>query len=220
MTRKPTDPRNYIPKGYHKMPNGGLMRDGDHKGELPGTNKLKNQYNSLLNKAQLYIDGSKIEQYAPKISAKDYQLGVIKRYFIQKANDKNSPIFEISKRTAPKYRENPLYNLAEIDWVISGQEAEKTIGEVTQKLSPEQMNKLSIQSVSKIIPNLFLYLPNLLQYFEGNIGNIKLRSRKTISSTPSVAASSTQSSGVASSSSRGGGSSGGGSSGGGGGGGY
>ena len=89
MTRKPTDPRNYIPKGYHKMPNGGLMRDGDHKGELPGTNKLKNQYNSLLNKAQLYIDGSKIEQYAPKISAKDYQLGVIKRYFIQKANNKN-----------------------------------------------------------------------------------------------------------------------------------
>ena len=73
--------------------------------------ELKNQYNSLLNKAQLYIDGSKIEQYAPKISAKDYQLGVIKRYFIQKANDKNSPIFEISKRTAPKYRENPLYNL-------------------------------------------------------------------------------------------------------------
>ena len=218
MTRKPTDPRNYIPKGYHKMPNGGLMRDGDHKGELPGTNKLKNQYNSLLNKAQLYIDGSKIEQYAPKISAKDYQLGVIKRYFIQKANDKNSPIFEISKRTAPKYRENPLYNLAEIDWVISGEETEKTIGEIKQTISPEQMNKLSIQSASKVIPNLFLYLPNLLQYFKGNTGNIKLRSRKSISSAGTV--SSARGSSTGGSSSSGGGSSSGGSSGGGGGGGY
>ena len=218
MARKLTDPRNYVPKGYHKMPNGKLMSNLEHQGELPGTNKLKNQYNSLLNKAQLYIDGSKIEQYAPKLSAKDYQLGVIKRYFIQKANDKNSPIFEIGKRTAPKYRENPLYNLAEIDWVISGEETEKTIGEVKQTISPEQMNKLSIQSASKIIPNLFLYLPNLLQYFKGNTGNIKLRSTKSISSAGTV--SSARGSSTGGSSSSGGGSSSGGSSGGGGGGGY
>ena len=218
MSRKPTDPRNYIPKGYHKMPNGKLMLDSEHQGKLPGTDKLKTQYDSLLNKAQLYIDGSKIEQYAPKLSAKDYQLGVIKRYFIQKANDKNSPIFEIGKRTAPKYRENPLYNLAEIDWVISGEETEKTIGEVKQTISPEQMNKLSIQSASKVIPNLFLYLPNLLQYFKGNTGNIKLRSRKSISSAGTV--SSARSSSTGGSSSSGGGSSSGGSSGGGGGGGY
>ena len=216
MSRKPTDPRNYIPKGYHKMPNGKLMLDSEHQGKLPGTDKLKTQYDSLLNKAQLYIDGSKIEQYAPKLSAKDYQLGVIKRYFIQKANDKNSPIFEIGKRTAPKYRENPLYNLAEIDWVISGEETEKTIGEVKQTISPEQMNKLSIQSASKVIPNLFLYLPNLLQYFKGNTGNIKLRSTKSISSAGTV--SSARGSSTGGSSSSGGGSSSGGSSGGGGGG--
>ncbi len=216
MSRKPTDPRNYIPKGYHKMPNGKLMLDSEHQGKLPGTDKLKTQYDSLLNKAQLYIDGGKIEQYAPKLSAKDYQIGVIKRYFIQKANDTNSPIFEIGKRTAPKYRENPLYNLVEIDWVISGEDSEKTIGEVKQKISPEQMNKLSIQSASKVIPNLFLYLPNLLQYFKGNTGNIKLRSRKSISSGGTVSSGRGFSTGGSSSSS--GGSSSGGSSGGGGGG--
>ena len=80
------------------------------------------------------------------------------------------------------------------------------------------MNKLSIQSASKIIPNLFLYLPNLLQYFKGNTGNIKLRSTKSISSAGTV--SSARSSSTGGSSSSGGGSSSGGSSGGGGGGGY
>ena len=53
--RKLTDPRNYIPKGYHKMPNGKLMSNLEHQGELPGTNKLKNQYNSLLNKSHNFI---------------------------------------------------------------------------------------------------------------------------------------------------------------------
>ena len=67
------------------MSNGKLMLDSEHQGKLPGTDKLKTQYNSLLNKVQLYIDGGKIEQYVPKLSAKkDYQIGVIKRYFIQK----------------------------------------------------------------------------------------------------------------------------------------
>lgn len=208
MSRRLTDPRNYVPKGWHRMENGKLMRNVDHVGDLPGENELLNRYRAIQTNSGLYTEGGKIKQYAPKLTVKDYEIGVIKRYFIQKSNDKNAPIFEISRNRTGKYRENPLYNLAEIDWVISGEGSEKIIGNSIKKISVNEMNSLSISQVSDIIPNLKLFLPNLLQYYKGNTGNIKLRSRKSISSGGTVSSGRGFSTGGSSSSS--GGSSGGG----------
>ena len=176
MSRRLTDPRNYVPKGWHRMENGKLMRNVDHVGDLPGENELLNRYRAIQTNSGLYTEGGKIKQYAPKLTVKDYEIGVIKRYFIQKSNDKNAPIFEISRNRTGKYRENPLYNLAEIDWVISGEGSEKIIGNSIKKISVNEMNSLSISQVSDIIPNLKLFLPNLLQYYKDSksAGQIKL----------------------------------------------
>jgi len=176
MSRRLTDPRNYVPKGWHRMENGKLMRNADHIGDLPGENELLNRYRAIQTNSGLYTEGGKIKQYAPKLTVKDYEIGVIKRYFIQKSNDKNAPIFEISRNRTGKYRENPLYNLAEIDWVISGEGSEKIIGNSIKKISVNEMNSLSISQVSDIIPNLKLFLPNLLQYYKDSTsaGQIKL----------------------------------------------
>ena len=42
----------------------------------------------------------------------------------------------------------------------------KINSDITKTLTPEQMNQLSIANVSNIMPNLKLYLPNLLQYYK------------------------------------------------------
>jgi hypothetical protein len=39
----------------------------------------------------------------PNPSESDYNRGFIKRYFVQKTNDKGSPIFEISQSNVGKY---------------------------------------------------------------------------------------------------------------------
>ena len=54
----------------------------------------------------------------PDITDKDYTKGTIKRHFVQKANDKNAKVFEISK--ADFNKKLTLYNKIKFNWVISG----------------------------------------------------------------------------------------------------
>jgi len=54
----------------------------------------------------------------PDITDKDYTKGSINRYFIQKANDKNAMIFEISDSDFKQKLK--LYNKTRITWAISG----------------------------------------------------------------------------------------------------
>ena len=41
-----------------------------------------------------------ISAYLPVLKDVDYRRGFVKRYFIQKTNDKSSPIYEISSNTS------------------------------------------------------------------------------------------------------------------------
>ena len=61
----------------------------------------------------------------PNITDKDYTKGFINRYFIQKANDKNAKVFEISELDFNQTL--TLYNKTRINWVISGIKEEVTI---------------------------------------------------------------------------------------------
>tara|TARA_B100000530_G_C15876343_1_gene455523 strand:- start:319 stop:810 length:492 start_codon:yes stop_codon:yes gene_type:complete len=162
MDRKLTDPNNYIPNGWFKLPNGKLARKSDTNQENP----MVTNYKSLLNKSKQEFKDIKIRQSKPELLEKDYKVGSIKRYFIQKSNDKESPIYEVNRRESSKYSRSTRYNLAVIDWVISGGDNYKITDDVTQVLTPEQMNQLSIANVSNIMPNLKLYLPNLLQFYK------------------------------------------------------
>ena len=52
------------------------------------------------------------------VTDKDYVKGVIKRYFVKKANDINAKVFEISKEDYNK--KLTLYNKIKFNWIISG----------------------------------------------------------------------------------------------------
>ena len=105
--------------------------------------------------------------YLPVLKDVDYRRGFVKRYFIQKTNDKGSPIYEISKRDRNRFITNSLYTIVELKWRIKGpmETQYDSIGNITDK-SVSESNRISIKLVSHLIPTLKLYLPNLLQFYK------------------------------------------------------
>ncbi len=95
----------------------------------------------------------------------DYQLGFIRRYFCQKANDSNSYIFEIDENEFRKLEQSPFWKVTNIKWRISGpiQTTYNDDGSIND-IGVIQSNKAAINLSSLKIKNISLYLPNLKQF--------------------------------------------------------
>jgi hypothetical protein len=94
-----------------------------------------------------------IESHVPKPIDTDYTTGYITRYFIQKSNDKNSVVREISKTGYQEFINNSFYTVVTLDWKISG-----TAEEI------KEANLKSVKRGAKTLPAVQLYLPYLLQF--------------------------------------------------------
>ena len=95
----------------------------------------------------------------------DYDNGFIRRYFIQKTNDSNGFVFEVSEEVHDELRDNPFWKVADLKWRITG--PKETVYNQKGELSDigvEITNKQIINLTSKTIKNISLYLPNLLQF--------------------------------------------------------
>ena len=96
---------------------------------------------------------SQIQTSIPSPSEKDYKRGYIKRYFVQRANDSNSLIYEVSKDFFSNISSNSLFLNTSLDWRITGDDIDiKKSNSESVRLASQKMNKLQ------------LYLPNLLQF--------------------------------------------------------
>ncbi len=115
------------------------------------------QYVVSLKEGAEKIDTPNINTYAPSPSDSDYKVGYIIRYFTQKTNDKDSPIFEINEYIVSSIESNPMYIVKFIRWRITGKPQEIM-----------DSNKKSIETVYEFLPKLKLYLPNLLQFAKVN----------------------------------------------------
>lgn len=123
-------------------------------------------YKDVANDLDLFIieyPNSKIAEPAEK----DYNLGFIRRYFVQKANDTESTIYEVSQEDYSKYLQNPFWKAESIKWRILGPRDAtfKKNGEMDDRGVLES-NKAAIGLASKTLPNIKLYLPNLLQFYK------------------------------------------------------
>lgn len=98
-----------------------------------------------------------VETFVPTPTDDDYSIGYIERYFVQKTNDTNSFIFEISSQYKDVIFSNPLYTVTTIQWRLIGQPQEIM-----------NSNKKSIEFVNDRLPKLAAYLPNLLQFAKIN----------------------------------------------------
>ncbi len=108
-----------------------------------------------------------IDAHIPVPTEKDYNRGFIKRYFVQKTNDKGSPIYEVTKAKFGQYTKKPYYVGVSLRWRVVGpiEQRYDSTGNVVDKAVSES-NRIAIKLVSDKIPNLKLYLPNLLQFYK------------------------------------------------------
>lgn len=106
-----------------------------------------------ISKLNTSFKQKKIGTLIPKPQSKDYKNGYIKRYFIQKSNDLSSPIYEIKQSSFNSFVGNPFYVATSILWRLTGDKEEV-----------KKSNRASVQIGNEVIPKLYLYLPNLLQF--------------------------------------------------------
>jgi hypothetical protein len=116
------------------------------------------RYNKINNQNKKTFSIPAIQSYVPIQSDTDYLKGYIIRYFIQKINDVNAPIIEISSDTYSQFIDNNFYNVVNLDWKLTG-----TYDEI------KQANIKSLNIASKTIPSIHLYLPYLLQFSKNNL---------------------------------------------------
>lgn len=106
-----------------------------------------------INKTDTVYDGVQIQTHTPIITNTDYKKGFITRYFIQKANDTESTIYEVDNIGFSKAIDNPFYKLVNINWRLTGTDEQI-----------KDSNSKAIRLLTTEIPKLYLYLPNLLQF--------------------------------------------------------
>jgi hypothetical protein len=110
------------------------------------------RYNKIVKKNTSFSP-VRIKTFKPIPNDFDYKRGYITRYFVQKINDKNAPIYEIDQFGYDTFGNNPFYQTAAIDWKIIGNDEQ----------IKDANSKSILLGVTKI-KSLSLYLPNLLQF--------------------------------------------------------
>lgn len=94
-----------------------------------------------------------IVAYVPKPTTADYERGYISRFFVQRTNDLNAPIVEISPNSVSYLQSKGMYNVVSLDWRIAGDLASVRIS-----------NFKSITLAKQQMVRIDLYLPNLIQF--------------------------------------------------------
>lgn len=107
-----------------------------------------------------------ITAFTPKPNDKDYDRGYINRFFVQKTNDKNAPIFEISPKTYLKLSQKPEFNIVNIRWRIKGplETIYTNEGEIIDFGVRESNRKVILLQKEKL-PGLIYRLTNYLQFY-------------------------------------------------------
>lgn len=113
------------------------------------------RYELLKNRQGNLIDIPDVSVSIPILTDKDYFKGYVVRYFVQKANDINSVIYEVSKSNYTQILSSPIYLNLKLDWRIIG-----------DPIEIKKSNTSSLRIASETIPKISLYLPNLLQFYK------------------------------------------------------
>ena len=107
----------------------------------------------IINNDTTVYNGVSIKTYTPNVTETDYKRGYVTRYFVQKANDIESVIYEVDYIGFSKAIDNPFYTCESINWRIIGTDDQI-----------RDSNFKAIRLLTPRIPKLQLYLPNLLQF--------------------------------------------------------
>ena len=110
------------------------------------------QYNKIK-KLKNFNLKSEPKPFKHTINSNDIKRGYITRYFVQKTNDSQTPIIEVSNSNYTVMTKNPLFKSTKLKWRIDG-----TIEEI------KNSNRASISEQLSKMPQLKNRLVNLLEY--------------------------------------------------------
>jgi hypothetical protein len=100
----------------------------------------------------------------PSPTETDYESQFINRYFIQRVNDDNGFIFEVDDVEYLNLETNPYWKKIKIRWRIAGP-IEPVYNELSLiDVGVKKSNQASIFEASRVLKNIGLYLPNILQF--------------------------------------------------------
>ena len=112
----------------------------------PNDIKTNFQYYNNLNKQEpLKIEGERIEP-----TDQDYLKGFFVRYFAKKANELQSPPFEVNKKN---FNKSPLYVYVKLKWYLTGSEERIYIKNSNEILKASK----TISNIGKILPKMQYY---------------------------------------------------------------
>lgn len=104
--------------------------------------------------------------YVPAPTDLDYKRGYIRRYFVQKSNDKSSPIFEVDQSEYTRLSKSAFFTAVTIKWRITGPfDRTETINGLIDN-GVRESNQLSINLGKERIKKLDMYIVNFLQFHE------------------------------------------------------
>lgn len=116
----------------------------------------------------LYLQAKRVpKSHIPTPTDKDYKRGYILRYFVQKANDNFSPIFEVNSTEYIQLRRTSIYSSTSLRWRLTG--SPNPVYDLQGELKDMgvlKSNEISIQIASDVMNRLYLYLPNKLQFYQ------------------------------------------------------
>ena len=116
------------------------------------------RYNEISDNDNSDFNIRKIRTDVPFPTENDYKVGYIQRYFIQKRNAEDSYVYEVTRQYYSDISINPFFTGVIVKWKISGKREEV-----------REMNRKSVNYVSKDMKNLSLYLPNYLQFHKERV---------------------------------------------------
>jgi hypothetical protein len=123
-------------------------------------------YNNLVESGS-FLSLQVPKTFLPNPSDSDYSDGFIDRYFIQKANDKTSPVFEVGNDVYNNLLSNSFWSKVKLKWRIKGQ-LEPVFNDKGILIDPgvRNSNLNEITKNQKSIPPLKTYLINPLQFYK------------------------------------------------------
>jgi hypothetical protein len=127
-------------------------------------NDLIKKYKNLKN----VVVNTKIPRtFFPKPTQDNYNEGIIIRYFVQLRDTPGSPIFEVDSEIFYKFNNSNFYRGVKINWRISGNLEDEFTSQGALTPSVINSNKRSIIEAEKVLPDINLYLVNLIQFYRG-----------------------------------------------------
>ena len=101
-------------------------------------------------------------------SKDDYDKGIMTRYFVVKANDMHSQIFEVGPSEYKQFQKNPFYVVAQMRWKVKGPIKNVFDRGILKNRGVVDFNMVSYEQIQQTIPRIDTKITSLVQFHKSD----------------------------------------------------